>query len=329
MVNKISTKAQLLMALRSHEGKMVNGNTLAESIGISRVAVWKGIQTLNAMGYQIEASAAGYLLDPRKSGDFLFPWEFGENEALFRCFDHINSTMDQAREISLHGAPAGTVVLAERQGAGRGRNGATWSSRQGGLYCTILENSSMSLADYCLPQMLYHIAAARVISSVCGKQARLRWPNDIYIGSRKIAGILTGLEGEADIIQRLAIGIGVNVNNPIPSEKAVNCAEITGHALSRREILIKIIDQAGRLKKRVDSGGSYSQGNRTLAAEWNALAFGIGGTAAVVNLNGAEIKGRVLARGIFSGIDPAGRCIIKTEKGTLYFNPGPVSIIYN
>jgi hypothetical protein len=80
------------------------------------------------------------------------------------------------------------------------------------------------------------------------------------------------------------------------------------------------------------SGAAYSQGNRVLAAEWNALADGIGAKAAVVaSAQGPdERRGRTLARGIFAGIDPAGRCIIKPENGktALYFNPGPVSVVF-
>jgi hypothetical protein len=121
----------------------------------------------------------------------------------------------------------------------------------------------------------------------------------------------------------------------VPSGKAVNCVELIGHTVSRHKVLLKIIEEAERVKRRVNSGTAYSQGNRILAAEWNSLADGIGAKAAVVDSawgdavkSGADTKGRMLAKGIFGGIDPAGRCLIKTEKGSLYFNPGPVSLLY-
>jgi BirA family biotin operon repressor/biotin-[acetyl-CoA-carboxylase] ligase len=255
---------------------------------------------------------------------------------MFRYFDHTGSAMDRAREFAARGVTAGTVNTAERQSAGRGRNGRTWASRQGGLFCTILDRPGIALADYCLPVMIFQIAVARVLTGLCGKTARLRWPNDVYIDRRKIAGLMTELEGEGDMVSWLATGIGINVNNAVPSGKAVNCAELTGHTVSRHKVLLKIIEEAERVKRRVDSGTAYSQGNRTLAAEWNSLADGIGAKAAVVDSSwtdaaaktGAEAKGRMLAKGIFGGIDPAGRCIIKTEKGSLYFNPGPVSLLY-
>jgi BirA family biotin operon repressor/biotin-[acetyl-CoA-carboxylase] ligase len=233
--------------------------------------------------------------------------------------------MDRAREYALQGIPSGTVITAGKQSAGKGRNGRSWDSPQGGLFCTIIDRPDIALADYCLPVMAYQIAVARAVSSLCGKSARLRWPNDVYVGKRKIAGLITELEGYGDIMQWMTTGIGINVNNAVPSapKMATSCAEITGHPVSLRTVLVKIIDEAEQIRKHTKIDTAYAQGNRMLAAEWNSLAEGIGASAAVVNA-----KGRLLARGIFAGVDPAGRAIIKSEngKGSLYFNPGPVSI---
>jgi BirA family biotin operon repressor/biotin-[acetyl-CoA-carboxylase] ligase len=331
MVNQLSTKAKLLLALREKAGEPLNGNRLAQDLGVSRVAVWKGIQALSAAGYAIETQGTGYALHTLKGNDFLYPWEFGEREARFRHFANTGSTMDRAREFALQGLAAGTVITADRQSAGRGRNGNPWASRQGGLFCTILERPNIALADYCLPSIVIQIAVARALSSLCGKTASLRWPNDIYIDRRKIAGVMTELEGEGDIISWLAVGMGINANNTAPSGRAVSCAELTGHTVSRSRLLLKILDEAERVKKRTQSDTAYSQGNRLLAAEWNSMADYIGARAAVVPSGEVTAfekrKSRIFTRGIFAGIDPAGRCIIKSESGkeALYFNPGPVS----
>jgi BirA family biotin operon repressor/biotin-[acetyl-CoA-carboxylase] ligase len=339
MVNQLSTKARLLIALRTQAGEPLNGNRLAQDLGVSRVAVWKGIQALTAAGYAIETQGAGYALNTAKGNDFLYPWEFGEKEVRFRHFASTGSTMDRAREFALQGLSAGTVITADKQSAGRGRNGNPWSSRQGGLFCTILERPRIALADYCLPSIVIQIAAARALSSLCGKPASLRWPNDIYIDRRKIAGVMTELEGEGDMLNWLAIGIGINANNTAPSGRAVSCAEITGHAVSRSALLLAILDEAERVKKHTQSDTAYSQGNRLLAAEWNSMSDYIGVRAAVVPSAEASAsretgalrkrESRIFARGIFAGIDPAGRCIIKSENGkkALYFNPGQVSLV--
>ena len=341
MVNekKVSTKARLVTALREQAGRPVSGGVLASAIGVSRVAVWKGVQSLVEAGYPIVTSDSGYALDPGKPCDFLYPWEFGEKEAMFRHYDKTGSTMDNARELAFQGRAASTVITAERQSAGRGRNGRTWASRHGGLFCTILERPNLTLADYQLSGMVYQIAVARALGHFCGKPARLRWPNDIYIDNRKIAGVMTELEGEGDTVTWLATGIGANINNHVPSLKAVSCAAIAGHPLSRREVLLRILDEAEKVRKRTSSGMAYAQGNRLLAAEWNSLADNIGAKLAVIysgfeyalkDGTAGDLSGRVLARGIFAGIDPAGRCIIKSAHGkdALYFNPGPVSLIF-
>jgi BirA family biotin operon repressor/biotin-[acetyl-CoA-carboxylase] ligase len=328
---KLSTKARLLMVLREQAGKTISGGKLASEFGISRVGVWKCIQALLAAGYLIKANDSGYFLDPDKNNDFLYPWEFGEKEALFRFFESTASTMDNARDFASQGQMSGIVAVADTQSAGRGRNGRTWASRQGGLYCSFLDRPAIPLADYCTPAMLYQIAAARAITAVCGKQAKLRWPNDIYIDGRKIGGIITELEAEGDMISWIATGIGINVNNLSPSAKAINCSEIVRHSVSRRALLTAIIKEAEQLKKSAGSTLAFTQGSRYLAAEWNSLADYTGAKVAIVDAVNIprDEKNRMLARGVFAGIDPAGRCIINShDKGkAMYFNPGPVSVM--
>jgi BirA family biotin operon repressor/biotin-[acetyl-CoA-carboxylase] ligase len=239
--------------------------------------------------------------------------------------------MDRAREFAEQGMPSGMVITAEKQSAGRGRNGRSWTSRQGGLFFSIVDRPDTALADYTLPAMIFQIAVARALSSVCGKQTALRWPNDIYLEQRKIAGVMTEVSGEGDRINWLVGGIGVNINNPVPSGRITSCSEICGHTVSRRDTLVKILDEIEILKRRYAPGSAYTGGNRMLAGEWNSLAEGIGGKAAVIDpAHGEEdsaAKGRIIARGIFGGIDPAGRCIVKTEKGALHFSPGSASIV--
>jgi BirA family biotin operon repressor/biotin-[acetyl-CoA-carboxylase] ligase len=179
------------------------------------------------------------------------------------------------------------------------------------------------------------IAVVRTVTAVCGKKAYLRWPNDIYINSRKIAGVSTEISGEGDLITWLSIGVGVNINNPVPSGKATSFAEVTGKYYSRRYVLRKILAEAEKVKKTFAPNAAYSQGNRALASEWNSLTDCAGAKAVVFepeekNEANIEKTGKILARGVFTGIDPAGRCILKTEdgKGNLYFNQGSVSLAY-
>ena len=333
MKQLLSSKARLLALLREKQGELISGSVIARDIGISRVAVWKNVQSLLDAGYSIETKDTGYLLDPKKEKDFLYPWEFGEKENLFFHYNNTGSTMDRARELAQRGVAGGTVITAEKQSAGRGRSGRTWVSRQGGLFFTILDRPHLAIADYTLLSIIIQIAVVRTISSVCGKQAFLRWPNDVYINRRKIAGITTEIMGEGDLITWLLCGVGVNINNITPSGKATSCAEVTGRQLSRQEVLVNILDEIVKVNKEFASRAVYSQGNMALASEWNSLADCIGAKAVIFEPenkddNFLEKSGKTLARGIFCGIDPAGRCILKTEKGNLYFNPGSVSLAF-
>jgi len=332
----LSSKAKLLMCLREKQGSPLSGSVLAKELGVSRVAVWKTVQALVESGYSIETGETGYLLDPEKEKDFLYPWEFGEKENLFYHYKNTGSTMDRARELALNGTAGGTVITAEKQSAGRGRYGRTWVSRQGGLFFSILERPRLAIADYTMLSLVMQIAVVRSVTFFCGKKAYLRWPNDVYINRRKIAGITTEISGEGDLISWLSGGVGVNLNNPTPSGKATSCAEVTGRQFSRREVLGKILDEIEDVKKTFSSNAAYFQGNHALAAEWNSMSDCVGAKAVVFE---PEMKtenysvdkgGRILARGVFSGIDPAGRCILKTEgeKGDLYFNQGSVSLAF-
>jgi BirA family biotin operon repressor/biotin-[acetyl-CoA-carboxylase] ligase len=332
----LSTKALIMEELRQSRGSPVFGASLAKKIGVSRVAVWKGIQALTGAGYSIRTLEKGYTLETGED-DFLYPWEFGGRENLFRYFSGTSSTMDRAREFAEQGLPEAAVICAEKQSAGRGRNGRTWASRQGGLFFSILERPNLALADYVLPAMILQIAVAKTLERICGKKALLRWPNDICVDQRKIAGVLTELSGEGDRINWLSGGVGVNVNNPVPSGRITSCAEITGHKVSRRETLTAILDEIENLKKKYAAVRAYE--SRGLAAEWNSLAEGIGGRVAVIDPGHGDYRftgemperdERILARGTYTGIDASGRCVIRTgtEKGVLAFSPGSASIIF-
>ncbi|MCL2444231.1 MAG: biotin--[acetyl-CoA-carboxylase] ligase [Treponema sp.] len=331
-MKEMSSKAKLLNLLREKQGVPISGTSFAKEMGISRVAVWKTVQSLVESGYSIETGETGYLLNPKNEKDFLYPWEFGDKEGLFYHYKNTESTMDRAREMAINGALCGSVFTAEKQSAGKGRNGRTWVSRQGGLFVSILERPRLTIADYTLHSIAAQIAVVRCVSSVCGKQAFLRWPNDIYINNKKIAGISTEISGEGDLITWLTTGIGININNPSPSAKAISCAEIAGHYISRYEILNKLLKEYETVKNTFDSAAAYSQGNRALAAEWNKLADCIGAKAAVFEPEYKDDSftesSKILARGIFSGMDPVGRCILKTEDKTMYFNQGSVSLAF-
>jgi BirA family biotin operon repressor/biotin-[acetyl-CoA-carboxylase] ligase len=237
--------------------------------------------------------------------------------------------MDRARELAEEPAaailfPSGTVIAAGIQSAGRGRNGRNWASVQGGLFFTILEKPDLAVADYFLFSMAAQIGAAQSAAALCGREARLRWPNDIYAAGKKVAGVLTELSGEGDRLRWISCGVGLNVNNRPLGTNAVSCAEIAGHPLSRREGLGIFL---GEFEKLTDAGDPEETVRR-----WNSLAEGIGSPVTVIGADHGEGKdpgaAEILGGGVFAGIDSRGRCVIRNERGETRYSPGAASLIY-
>jgi len=176
----------------------LSGEELARRLGCSRAAVWKQIGALRRLGYRIEARRAhGYAL--AAAPDRLGPAELAPHLAGrwrdIRWLAETDSTQRVARELGRAGAPEGTVVIAEAQTAGRGRLGRTWHSPRGvNLYCSIVLRPPLSPAAVPQVALVAGVAAAAALAETPGLAPRLKWPNDVLIEGRKVAGILTEVE---------------------------------------------------------------------------------------------------------------------------------------
>jgi BirA family biotin operon repressor/biotin-[acetyl-CoA-carboxylase] ligase len=331
MVNRekkpgLSTRAFILDKLRNEGGRFISGETLGDGLGVSRVSVWKAVKVLQEAGYPIEGDDRGYRFTGTGGEDFLYPWEFGKKERFFRHWKTTDSTMNRARELAFQGFPGGTVITAEAQTAGRGRNGRRWISKPGGLFFTLLERPALPAADYTQLTLAVHIALGRVITAVCGKRALLRWPNDIYVGDKKIAGLLTEFWGEGDRIRWMTVGVGVNLNNTPSSVGAASCLNLLGRPVSRRETLLSVLREIDEVRKSRDTPGEQQR-------RWNRDAWGIGRRVLVRETGGGEKKSPggkgLITGGIFLGIDISGRSLVKTDRGLKGFAPGSVSLDFN
>jgi BirA family biotin operon repressor/biotin-[acetyl-CoA-carboxylase] ligase len=219
--------------------------------------------------------------------------------------------MNRAAELAVQGCPGGTVISAGEQTAGRGRNGRSWSSEKGGLFFTLLERCSIEAADYYRISLTALMATARALERLCGKEVNLRWPNDIYVGERKIAGLLTEFHADGDKLTWISLGLGINVNNTTGSKKTINCSTLIGRPVSRQKLLLAILDEWKSGKKEIKSSHLHK--------EWNALSYGVGKKATVLADNEKIVKGT------FLGIDEQGRLIMEGEKRSL-FRPGSISV---
>ncbi len=327
MVNHIpeapSTKAIVLGRLRELAGEPISGERLAGDAGVSRVAVWKAAEALREAGYAVSADSAGYRLDPAAPDDFLYPWEFPGREGRFRHWTETGSTMDRASELADRGSGTGTVAVAERQSAGRGRVGRSWDSDDGGLFFTLVLGGGQAIQRYARTGMAVQIAVARAVAATVGAEARLRWPNDVYVRGRKVAGILTELRGEADRVRWICAGVGINVNNAPRPERATSCAAIVGRPLSRRRLLAAILNE-------LEGPDRIGAEDASLVAAWNALAEGRGAAAVVTEAShGDEERGLPRDRGRFRGVDGYGRAVLETNDGAIELEAGTASLTFD
>ena len=184
-------KGQILKLLTTDAG-IVSGQALSDALGISRVAIWKHIQKLQALGYDINATAKGYRLD--NSPDVLYPWEFPGRESKIVYYPELPSTMEAAKELARKDCPHFTTVVAERQTSGRGRLQREWISEKGGLYFTMVLRPDLPPVLSFRVSFLASVTLAVILHEIFGIDARVKWPNDILVEERKISGMLSELE---------------------------------------------------------------------------------------------------------------------------------------
>ena len=217
------TNDELLAILDRYRGENVSGETLASSLGITRAAVWKRLERLRALGYEIEgAPKRGYSLS--KDSDFVS--EIGVRRYLapsvplarFVALDETGSTNSDARELAVQGAPEWTVVVANSQSAGRGRFGRSFfSPKDVGVYLSLILRPD-SICSYAAQRVTTKaaVAACRAIETVSSRRAEIKWVNDVLLDGKKVCGILTeaSLGLETDVFDYVALGVGINAYPP-------------------------------------------------------------------------------------------------------------------
>ncbi|MBQ0005774.1 MAG: biotin--[acetyl-CoA-carboxylase] ligase, partial [Clostridiales bacterium] len=246
-------KASLISLLREAD-TYVSGQELCEHFGVSRNAVWKVINHLRADGYEIEAVPnKGYTL--LSTPDILSKEEIASRLSgaigfnLF-YYDSTDSTNIRIRRLAEEGAPTGTLAVADMQTAGRGRRGRTWLSPAGmNVYMSLLLKPDITPQTAPMITLLMALAVARGITEVTGLDAQIKWPNDIVVNGRKVCGILTEMDMEADYIRDVIVGVGININEALESDFAPDIRETatslrieSGHVVNRADIIAKSME---------------------------------------------------------------------------------------
>ena len=214
-------KDAVAACLTEASGQYLSGETLAQKLGVSRNAVWKAVRLLQDEGFPIEAKKkTGYrlaqgvdLLTEESVRPYLHSRILGHP---LYVYSELGSTNNTCKTLVRDHARHGTVVAANCQTAGKGRQGRTFVSPAGsGLYFSMILSEAVSLQDAPLLTACAAVAAARAIDALYGTQMQIKWVNDLYLDGKKCCGILTegGVSLESGKLEHAIIGIGINVRN--------------------------------------------------------------------------------------------------------------------
>ncbi len=214
----MTSRNQILSLFRRNPGAFVSGQELSQTLNISRAAVWKQVELLRELGFEIEAQRSrGYRLlggpELLLAADIQADLKTERIGRGLECLEVADSTNAQARQVAEAGAADGTVIIADRQSAGRGRLGRRWESPSGvNLYCSILLRPQIPVQQAPQLTFLSAVAVAETLSELYQLPARVKWPNDVLVGGAKIAGLLNEMNAETEQIHFVILGIGVNLN---------------------------------------------------------------------------------------------------------------------
>lgn len=317
-------KEEVLAALRS-AGGYVSGQELSEKLGVSRTAVWKAIQKLKEEGYLIEAIPnKGYslmedsdVLNEQELKNFRRSGWIGEKIVYYPVTD---STNTQAKRLAEEGADHGTLVVAGRQEAGRGRRGRFWESPENdGIFMTVILRPDFKPKKASMLTIVAAMAVAKAIQASYGLPAKIKWPNDIILNGKKICGILTEMNTEIEEINYVVIGIGINVSNQKfegeAADIATSIAIESGRHIHRASLIGAVWEWFEAYYDRFCTAGDLSgikeEYNRCLANKDRQVRI---------------LDPKEPFDGVARGILDTGELLVETEHGRKEVSSGEVSV---
>lgn len=305
-------KDRVLTVLEENKGKSVSGSEIARSVGMTRSAVWKAVKMLREEGYSICAvTNKGYCLS--EENDFLSEQSIIPSlrtEYLGRkidVFKTIDSTNNFSKSLAQLGAEHGTTVISEVQTQGKGRMGRSYYSPLGmGVYMSVIIRPKLSVEHSLLITSCAAVAVAEAIEKVSGIECKIKWVNDIYVGNKKICGILTeaSVNIEQGGLEYAVIGIGVNVQNiTFPKSIADTATSIrmeTNDSISRSILIAEILNC---LEKRINNINSSE-----FISEYRKRSILIGKRIEVIHNEKISVMTCL-------GIDELGKLLVRLDNG--------------
>ena len=316
----------MLALLREAGDGYISGEEIAGRLGVSRTAVWKHIRALKAAGYEIESHARkGYsLLD---APDLLLPQEIQptlRTQVIGKNMIHFNdipSSNNEAKRLALEGAPDGTVVVAEAQGAGKGRLSRGWySPSQKGIWFSVVLRPSFLPQEAPKCTLMAAVAVVRAMKDM-GFSVGIKWPNEVLDDNgKKLVGILTEMSAEMERVNFVVIGTGVNVNlwpEDFPEDVrdiATSLSMLRGGRVDRLELFARVLEAMDELYVSVENDGFG-----TVLDEWRQYSVTLGQEVNVIGV-------RESFSGTAADIDEDGALLIDTPTGRRRVLAGDVSI---
>jgi len=313
----VTIDSEILTALRV-AGEGMSGAELSQKLDISRAAVWARIEELRKLGYDIEAGPhSGYRLlsapDVLHADDLLS--RLGKTRVIgrdIRVFQETTSTNDILEKLARDSVKEGVVVFAESQTKGRGRLGRKWVSPRGkGLWFSVLLRPRLRPQAVTQLTIASATALVRAIRSQTGLHPEIKWPNDILIRGRKVAGILTELKAELDKVDYAILGLGLDVNiaasefPPDLRKLATSLRVETGETVDRAGLATEVLRELDRDYARVCSGQFES-----LADEWEEKCSTIG-RGVTIQIGDRRVTGRA------ESLDADGALLLRRQHGHL------------
>lgn len=306
-----------------------SGQSLAEKAGISRSAVWKHVRKLRRLGYNIESlHGKGYRLEGET--EHPVPWElvrilrtsFVGKTVIYK--ENTRSTQSLAIALAEKQGAHGAAIVAELQTGGRGRLKRKWLSPKGGIWISVILCPTIPTSA---STMLPFMAAAAVCDAVkeeTGLDATLKWPNDVMVGGKKVAGILLDLSAEAETINYAIIGIGINAN--IVSKNlcleregrpaATSLSDELGHHVNRLHLTRLLMEKLEQYFLLLEQKGSS-----TIVAMWRKRTYMLGRQVSVVH------RGKVIS-GTAKDVSDDGSLVVTTVTGDVNIVSGDVTVSY-
>ena len=308
---------QIVLHLEEAAGNWISCESLGDKLGVSRSTVARHISRLKEDGYAIESAPnKGYalretfdLLVPRRIREGLETKAFGKKEIVY-CTE-IDSTNLKAKDLAARGAPEGTIVIAEKQTKGKGRKTRNWfSPPRDGIYLSLILRPNIAPRQAPRITLLTAVSVAETLRSLTALELTIKWPNDILVNGKKLAGILTEMSSEKDTTKYVVVGLGLNVNTPLfPDDirdRATSLLIETRKRFSRPALIREYLKWHERYYDIFQS-----MGFEPIRKRWKELAEIIGQQVTVAAID-KEYQGEV------QDIDEDGALILQDKTGQVH-----------